>query len=389
MAQALAALFSNQAERESFPQRRESTFGQHMDSRLRESDGKVALSTKVRQMKALNSIVKLTMGIASKRQSKRRAQASRWFAGTLMIGLAVVQLGSKSSEVVAQAYQSNGYNPAYQPKNHELTRGDMAPGVVADIARMSNPQLEGHVQPVRVIAPKGSLVGVGTSDGYVETSSSKTSVGLTVGPVYRFKVTNIPNRPGFELYPSVEVLNRLAPPEGLENEFPIQVVISQSDLEEALEGRMVTKVVYLEDPRTALPHRHWEDKQPYFDVGGGEDPLRVAQRLGRPMAILRIGSRIPMPSDAGERFGFNAPSPKILPAPEQVPFELEPIPSAVKPATEEPKPIEPAISSAKPMQMPTIPKSIRPMRPESQPNSALPPVFGASFPKIPTTNGKR
>lgn len=209
-------------------------------------------------------------------------------------------------------------NAQQRPVRHELIRGDMPPGLAADYFRMRHPSLEGHVQPVRVICPIGSRVDVAHGDRFVETNESKVSVGMMIGPVYRFKVTNIPQHFGKELYPSIEVLNRLNPPNGLENEFPIEVVISHDDLKKALAGRMVTKVVYLEDPETTLPHRHRADKQPYFDVGGSEDPLRAAEKLGRPMAILRVGSRVPMPSDQTERFNFNAPAATLLPEPQAI-----------------------------------------------------------------------
>lgn len=273
----------------------------------------------------------------SKRQTAGLQTRFRRSAILGMVAFCIAGIWARSA---TQAQEPVRYRP-YQPRNHEFTRADMAPGVVADIARMSNPRLEGHVQPVRVLVPNGARVGVRMSNGYVETNGAKASVGLMVGPVYRFKVTNIFNRPGRELYPSVEILNRLNPPKGLENDFPIEVVISQSDLEEAIEDRLVTKVIYLENPDTALPHRHLADKQPYLDVGGGEDPLRVARRLGRPMAILRIGSRVPMPSDAGEQFGFNAPEPQLLPSPEALPVEAEN-------AT-----IEPAFSNARPLKVPS------------------------------------
>jgi len=314
------------------------------------------------------------MAIASNRHSQRFNWLYKWVVRAATLGLAVLSVGFLSTEVAGQSGQPNGYRPTYQPKNHELTRGNMAPGVVADIARMSNPSLEGHVQPVRVITPAGSRIGIRTSNGYVQTSASKTSVGLTVGPVYRFKVTDIPNKPGVELYPSVEILNRLSPPAGLENEFPIQVLITLSDLEEAIEGRMVTKIVYLESPETALPHRHLPDKQPYFDVGGGEDPLRVAERLGRPMAILRVGSRIPMPSDAGERFGFSAPSPTILPAPASTDMGQGLIDPSI------PSPRVPAVRA------PSAPYAVRPMR---MPNDGLPPIVEARRFATPASYNRR
>ena len=206
-----------------------------------------------------------------------------------------------------------------QTIRHELIRGDMPPGLAADYSRMGNPRLEGHIQPVRVISPLGSRVDVAADDGgFLQMNSSRVSVGLRVGPVYRFKVSNIPRYFGKELYPSIEILNRLSPPAGLENDFPIEVVISEDDLKQAIEGRLVTKVVYLENPETALPHRHRAEDQPYFDVGGGEDPLRAAEKLGRPMAILRMGSRIPSASDLSHEFNFNAPPATLLPEPNSI-----------------------------------------------------------------------
>jgi hypothetical protein len=211
--------------------------------------------------------------------------------------------------------EANGQTPYTK---HALVRSDMPPGLAAESYRLANPELSHHVQPVRVIVPMGARIEVGVQGAFVESFSSRSTVGLMVGPVYRMKVTRIPRHFGKDLYPSIEILDKLNPPTGLEGEFPIQVNISQDDLEQALEGRMVTKVIYLENPEHALPHRHEEDKQPYFDVGGGEDPLRAAERLGRPMAILRIGSRQPTFTQDDSGFSFFGPSPIMLSDPQSV-----------------------------------------------------------------------
>ena len=231
---------------------------------------------------------------------------------------------------------------AQQPIRHELIRGDMPPGLAADYSRMSNPALAYYTQPVRVISPEGTRVEVAIQNGFHKTNASQVSVGMAIGPVYRFKITNIPQFAGKEIYPSVEILNRLYPPAGLANEFPVEVVISQDDLKQAIRGRLVTKVIYLENPETTLPHRHVANQQPYFDVGGSEDPLRAAEQLGRPMAILRLGSRIPMPSDPMDQFNFQSPEAMLLPAPEMINTETgapatdstsSPIPGQPVPAT--------------------------------------------------------
>ncbi len=69
--------------------------------------------------------------------------------------------------------------------------------------------------------------------------------------------------------------------------------LAEEDLASAANGAIVTRVVYLEHPEEALPTAQNRHEQPYFDVSTHRDPLRVAQQLGRPMAIARCGSRIP------------------------------------------------------------------------------------------------
>jgi hypothetical protein len=119
-------------------------------------------------------------------------------------------------------------------------------------------------------------------------------VGMLIGPVYRLQVTNIPNNPGLELFPTVEVIDRLYPPPGLALRFPIPVELTQDELEMAARGMFVTRVIYVEDPSLALPVRQTKNgEQPWMEARRGEDPLVVADSLGRPVAILRIGGRVP------------------------------------------------------------------------------------------------
>jgi hypothetical protein len=57
-------------------------------------------------------------------------------------------------------------------------------------------------------------------------------------------------------------------------------------------------VIYLEDPNLALPvHYDTDQEQPWVEAPHGADPLVVADGLGRPVAILRIGGRVPTRSN--------------------------------------------------------------------------------------------
>jgi hypothetical protein len=138
-------------------------------------------------------------------------------------------------------------------------------------------------------------------------------MGLMIGPVYHLQVTSIPFQEGYEVYPTVELINRLYPPEGSKIRFPIPIQLTQEELEMALSGRFVTRVIYLQDSASALGQRADPDLQDYFETPANEDPLHVADRLGRPMAILRMGSRVPEFNDAIVA-GYGDPPVTIYPA---------------------------------------------------------------------------
>lgn len=203
-------------------------------------------------------------------------------------------------------------------QRHEFVRGDMPPGMAAQVYTMSDQTLVGQTQAVQLVAPGETVIEIGDGQGvFSGAKASQMSVAMGLGFVYRFKLSNLPI-PGMEnreLYPSVEVLGKLNPPRGMENEFPVQVVVTRSDLNLALKGQMVTRIIYLEDPRGPLPHRHRESVQPSFDVASGQDPLRAAEKLGQPMAIFRLGSRVPLQNDSKNWFNFGVASPIVLPDP--------------------------------------------------------------------------
>lgn len=118
-------------------------------------------------------------------------------------------------------------------------------------------------------------------------------IGLLIAPVYRIKVSNLPGREGEEVFPTIELIDRLYPPRGQERRFPVPIELTEEDLQLALDGKYVTRVIYLEDPAMALPIAQRADQQEWFDAGPGVNPVQEADRWGRPLAILRMGGRVP------------------------------------------------------------------------------------------------
>ncbi len=151
---------------------------------------------------------------------------------------------------------------------------------------------------VEVLGPPPEPVPIGDGHGLA-------TFGMRVGVGYRLKVSNIPDLPGAELFPVIEVVGHLHRPDSIDPaKYPIRVQFTPDDFEDVIRGgRLVTLVVYLEDPDQALPIHLPKDEIPVVGLSPAEEPLRVAAALGRPMAIVRLGGRMPVPEElAGEPF---------------------------------------------------------------------------------------
>ncbi len=179
------------------------------------------------------------------------------------------------------------------PKVNYPLNANAAPGVVANAQVLRQTPGVGTFQPVAISGPDKLNVGLAREGQFLPGLDAPVTTGMLVGAVYRFKVTNIPFREGQELYPTVEIIDRVCPPNGREHRFPIPVVLTDEDLRLALDGALVTRVIYVEDNGIAEPVAAEPGTQRTLNVGAIDNALQAADQLGRPVAILRIGSRVP------------------------------------------------------------------------------------------------
>lgn len=201
-----------------------------------------------------------------------------------------------------------GAQQRYYPLNQQTP-----PGVYGEWSGWQRPGLPPHLQPVRVQLPGDEGAVTFYSDAQSQPISGKSPVqaAIALGATYRLKLSDLPDYPGLELYPTIELVDVLHPPQGQADKFPIPVVLTEEDIRLANEGRLVTKVVYLEPAREANPLTLGETA-PDLTVRPSDNVIEEADRRGRPMLILRVGSRTPA---AGETafFGAGAPlSPKAV-----------------------------------------------------------------------------
>ncbi|CAN5865274.1 hypothetical protein BH23PLA1_BH23PLA1_42960 [soil metagenome] len=174
--------------------------------------------------------------------------------------------------------------------------------VVGGEAPIVEPPLPPEVQVVRFSGPEGmrvEVLGPPTEPVPVGDGEGLLTVGMRVGVGYRLRLSNLPNQPEGELFPVVEVVGHLHRPPDLDaGRFPIRVVFTQQDLDDVLAfGKLVTQIVYLEEPEQAIPIELPKDEIPIVTLDPAEEPLKVATALGRVMAIVRLGGRAPMPGE--------------------------------------------------------------------------------------------
>ena len=213
--------------------------------------------------------------------------------------------------LVATALPSGAAGQAEMPlifhPGHRLHHLRLPPGQIGREQLLKQQCMPGYFQPVEVRGPEGTQIAIAVNGGYTPTRPNQLKAGLLIGRVYRYRVGNIPQLPGVEVYPTVEVINRLHPPPGLEAKFPIPVELTRNELAMAVQGRFVTRVIYLEDPNIALPIQGGRGVQPVVEVDSAADPLLTADRLGRPVAILRMGSRVPVEGEPDPHFAYGMP----------------------------------------------------------------------------------
>jgi len=223
-------------------------------------------------------------------------------AGSLAL-LAALAGGGLSS--AAQAQQPND--------RYYLHDENVPPGVAGSRAGYGRPDVVGYFQPIRVELPgdgKGEVIFYSVSRPNLVVQPAPAMAATLVGHVYRLRISGMPEFPGIELYPSVELLDRLHPPPGRAAEFPIPITFSIEEIDQVLNGGLLTKVVYLEQPDRAYPAMATESA-PSRPTYGAENPFVTADAHGRPVAIVRLGSRLPDANNIEP--GFYTAAPLLLP----------------------------------------------------------------------------
>src|SRR5688572_900191 len=133
---------------------------------------------------------------------------------------------------------------AAEPDVHYRHHAAMPPGAIGAWQLQRGGPLPGYFQPVEIRAPAGAAVSLVTSGQFEPPQPAPMLAGLLIAPVYRLRVTGIPFHEGAEVFPTIELIDRIYPPPNEIWRFPIPIELTQQDLELALAGKFVTRVIY-------------------------------------------------------------------------------------------------------------------------------------------------
>ncbi|MEX0977280.1 MAG: hypothetical protein WDZ48_00415, partial [Pirellulales bacterium] len=134
--------------------------------------------------------------------------------------------------------------------------GGPGPGIIPPVPFTPPPGMMpggpgGPTSQVAFVSPEGMAVNWDQLEPGMFDSEALIVPGrynFAQGAIYRLKLTEIPGRPGVELYPTLEV----GPPTPrtvaylAHNAIPAQ--FTEEDFDQVLSGNFVTKVIYLPDP---------------------------------------------------------------------------------------------------------------------------------------------
>jgi uncharacterized repeat protein (TIGR01451 family) len=175
---------------------------------------------------------------------------------------------------------------------------------------------------VRLAGPGGMKIAVSTGASEPRVFPAPCILGLRPGYRYTIELQtgegNLTQRlcASFDVVGSLRGTGELHP-----REHPAAISFSADDFKAASAGTVVTKIVVLERPETALPIATRADLPIELEIPLTGNPLQDAASHGRPLAILHLGSRLYAPDELA---ALSVPGTMLLPGESVLPPPRDP-----------------------------------------------------------------
>ncbi len=247
--------------------------------------------------------------------------------------------------------------------------GHGPPGAVAAVGALTGPvapfPAPASRTEVRFTGPNGMRVAwfAPTPDGragfgtqYLEAPGR---YNFLQAAIYRLKLSDIPNRPGVELYPTLEVVPGNAKTATFLAHSAVPVTFTEEDFNQVASGNYLVKVIYLPDPQFQDLATTGVDEVISSRLEPGVDPIAEAHRRGSILAVIRLGNiDLEAPNtpamDSPNPYGAHAAMPPALGVPNGMLPPATGAPQGVAPSNLPPELMSrPAGMATPPMPAPT------------------------------------
>lgn len=174
----------------------------------------------------------------------------------------------------------------------QLTGGG-APGAVAAVGALTGGGMPGPYAPhrteVRFVGPNGMKVSWYTGAG-MGSIDAPGRYNFVQAAIYRLKLSNIPGRPGLELYPTLEVVPVNNKTATFLAHSAVPVTFTEEDFEQVTAGNYVVKVIYLPDPQHQDLAVVGAAEIVSTPLDPGVDPIAEACKRGNILLVVRLGN---------------------------------------------------------------------------------------------------
>jgi uncharacterized protein (TIGR03067 family) len=170
--------------------------------------------------------------------------------------------------------------PGYVPVVYVLKRDPVKEAPKADEAKKAEAEKSAPVQ-VRFVGPAGAKIRRFEDD---DKSAKEMPCRLTFDKpgLYRLKLTNIPNRPGLELYPTVEVCPATAETTTFLTHNAVPVEFTDAEIDKAVKGQLAVRAVCL--------HQDGDHTFAITEAPTNDDVIGLAKKKGPILVVARLGS---------------------------------------------------------------------------------------------------
>lgn len=199
--------------------------------------------------------------------------------------------------------------PVSGPAQPPLPPVPNAVGAVGAVTGPHGPSFHSRRTEVRFVGPAGMKISwpdpTGASRGNQIEAPGRYN--FLQGAIYRLKFTDLPGRPGVDLYPTLEVVPANLRTDAYIAHSAVPLYLTDEDIEQVLAGNFLVKVIYLPNPQYAdVAVTGGPDEIVSTRLEPGLDPIAEACKRGSIMLILRIGN---IDLEAPNTPAMNAPNP--------------------------------------------------------------------------------